>query len=90
MKNKTTATLLAVVAVLLAANLIVEMNGQEAQAQLIGPPRVVGMTTFNVPSESTWRIWSDGVVEYRPFGNDAEGNPCWIPGLDWHEVVTCP
>ncbi len=68
--QRTIATLLAVIAALLAAHLLVRLGDQEAQAQqgqpFAEPTVVAGQTSLDndpFPLYRTWRWWSDGTVD---------------------------
>ena len=73
MKSKPIALLLAIIAALLAANLIVNLPAQEATAQppwlppVDDSPRLVGLTVTEAGASfrHVLRLWSDGVVEQR-------------------------
>ena len=89
-RQRTTHALLAVVAVLLALNLAAELPWPTAQAQpemAMPPPRLVAMAWSG---GITYRMWSDGVVEFRRM-SIAAGVSFWHPSdSEWREVVHRP
>ena len=95
-RPRTIPALLAVVAVLMAADLTVRLAARaEFTPTLQAAPRVVGMTQ-NI-SGVLFRIWSDGVVETRHAvivsGNPSEaGLYCYsFQSLQWNEIADpCP
>ena len=90
MKKNTTTALLAVIAVLLAANLFVKTN-DDAQAQLTSPLRLVGITEESSGTDRLYRLWSDGLVEHRTFGQTGSVL-CWeATQPDWLVIEeVCP
>ncbi len=89
MKHRTTPALLVVVALLLALNFAAQLPWPTAQAQqpemaMQPPPRLVGMTTTGCCGDKVLRLWSDGVVESRPF---SDSHQAWPRQSEWQEVV---
>ena len=97
-QSKPTTLLLAIIAALLAANLIVNLSPQEATARPVANMRtVVGMA---IADGTAWRLWSDGVMESRQFGTarllpgNTGGGKCWrswggIGPNAWIKVEKC-
>ena len=95
-RQRTMTALLAAIAVLLAANLIVNLPPQEAKAQSPAAPPfgsdddvvLVGITSFNAHFSGLTRIhrlWSDGVVEMRiaDFTGTDLAPQHWHPSAEW-------
>ncbi len=88
MGQRTIASLLTVIAVLLAANLIVNVPPQEATAQphLRAAPHVIQVEPGAGNNPRIYRLWSDGVIEEAVFGYS---NPACVPdspGFGWQEI----
>ena len=65
-RPNTTTVLLAVVAVLLGLNLWHGQATAQPNPQLSVPPRVVGIDV-PITGNQMYRVWSDGLVEWRLF-----------------------
>ncbi len=94
MQSKPTAVLLAIIALLLAANLVVNLPPQEATAQShlkTAAPHVIQVETLGPgPSSLVFRLWSDGVIEEAMFEDvnfDANaGCVPGVPGMAWQVI----
>ncbi len=79
--QRTIATLLTIVAALLAANLIVNLPPQEATAQphlTAAAPHVIQFEPNQSEFARVYRLWSDGVIEearFEGFSNDGDCSP---------------
>ncbi len=80
MQSKPTTVLLAVIAVLLAVNFVVNLPPQEATAQpslrAAAVPHVIQVEPGLV-NASVYRLWSDGVIEEAVF--DGHGDTSCVP-----------
>ena len=92
--QRTVATMLAVVALLLGLNLIVNLRPQEAAAQYLEaararPPHVIQVETAGLGQTNSpvFRLWSDSVIEVAEF--EYIGNVCLpeFPGVAWQELA---
>ncbi len=80
MQSKPTTVLLAVIAVLLAVNFVVNLPPQEATAQpslrAAAVPHVIQVEVGAI-NASVYRLWSDGVIEETVF--DGHGDTSCVP-----------
>ena len=87
MGQRTIASLLTVIAALLAANLIVSLPPQEAVAQThLKAPHVIQVVVGPVNAR-VYRLWSDGVIEEAVFDDINSCLPNEPPtGFAWQEI----
>ncbi len=88
--QRTIAKLLAIIAALLAANLVVNLPPQEAKAQphlTAAAPHVIQVEVGSI-NVSVFRLWSDGVIEEALFdGHDPYSCvPTGTPGFGWQVI----
>ena len=90
MQSRPTALLLAIIAALLAANLIVNLPSQEAKAQPTTHLKVIqfepGPGHHQGDAARVYRLWSDGVIEWAGWENV---NSSCLPadGIAWQEIA---
>ena len=99
-QSKPTTLLLAIIALLLAANLIVNLPPQEATAQpslrAVEFPHVIQFEPGQTEFARVYRLWSDDVIEEARFHGFANGDSDCLPdvtGSGWQvmpETVTLP
>ena len=89
MKTKPTTVLLAIIAVLLAGNLIVNLPEATAQTHLKAPHVIqveVGLSPVGINARD-YRLWSDGVIEEAVFDDLNACVPVDPPtGFAWQEI----
>ena len=90
-QSKPTTVLLAIIALLLAANLIVNLPPQEAKAQShlhTLAPHVIQVEALATATGRVFRLWSDGVIEGAKFDDLAACVLLDPPtGFAWQEIV---
>ncbi len=89
--RRNTATLLVIIATLLAADIALRVSSREAVAQdqfdleAARTPHVIQVEA--TPSDCVYRLWSDDVIEWADFGGIDTVTCLPAGGIAWQEIA---
>ncbi len=91
--RRNTATLLVIIATLLAVDIALRVSSREAVAQdhfdfeAARFPHVIQVETSGAGLGRVFRLWSDGVIEVAVFGGINSDNCLPADGIGWQEIA---